>query len=432
MENPNSVSRRDFMRCGVAAGTAVGAFAILGATAKGQGRVIKVGLVGCGARGNGALAQLVEAAQILNGALNLGIEIKVVAAADYFRYRAFVTAQKYGVARSRCFGAAGGYKQLLDSDVEIVLLATPAVFRPLHFESAVKAGKHVFMEKPGGVDPVGCRRLIAAGELAKEKGLMVVVGLQRRHTRGFIEAQAAVAEGAIGRIVAGRAASCIGLLGDRHPVGKLHLLKLMGSWLNWVQMSGDCIVDANIHELDVANWFVGGPPVSAVGFGGRARRRAGNLYDFFSVDFEYPGGVHIHGMCRQIDGCWSWAGLELVGEKGRTNCERGLRPSRPVVPSEIPQEGSGYQQEQTNMLYYLVKGKALNQARDLAYATATAMMGRISAYTGRRIYWRDVMEDPRREPDLYNLQLRPTAEDFEEGMVPLPEEGDIPLPGVPS
>ena len=429
MGKHHRVSRRDFMRGAVLSGTAIGSLTILGAMAKGQGRVLKVGLIGCGARGNGALAQHVKAAGVLNGALGLGLDIRVAAAADYFRHKATLTGKKYDVPRAQCFGGYDGYRKLLATDVDIVLMTTPAVFRPLHFEAAVDAGKHVFMEKPGAVDPPGCRRLLAAGERAKHKGLMVIAGLQRRHAKGYIEAQAAVAEGAIGKIIYGRASSCIGLLGASLPIGELDEESFIATWVNWVQMSGDCIVDALIHELDVANWFLGAHPVSAVGFGGRARRRAGNQYDFFSVDFEHPGGVHIHGMGRQINRCWNWEGLELVGEKGRTHCARGLRARAPVVPREIPQDRRAHQQEQINFLYYLAKGKIINEAETLATATATAILGRTSAYTGRKIAWREMMEDPKLRPEIYDQRFVPTAEDFEQGNIALPREGAIALPG---
>ncbi|HUT34981.1 MAG TPA: Gfo/Idh/MocA family oxidoreductase [Planctomycetota bacterium] len=431
MTSATGLSRRDFMKNAAAAGAALGGLSILGATAKGQGRVLKVGLIGCGGRGNGALAQHVEAARILNGALKWNLEIQVAAVADYFKHKARPAAEKYGVTRERCFSGAEAYKRLLETDVEIVLMATPPAFRPLHFEAAVKAGKHIFMEKPAGVDPPGCRRVIAAGEEARKKGLMVIAGTHCRHQKNYTENQAAVAAGAIGRILGGRVSSCFGHLGALRPIGSLDPRRLVYSWPNWTELSGDFIVEAHIHELDLMNWFLGTHPVSAVGFGGRARRPAGNQYDFFSVDYEFPGEVHIHSTCRQMNGCWNWDGELFVGERGISRGWQGVRP-KPVVPAEIPQQGAGHQQEQIDLLYYLVKGQLLNQAHDLATSTATAVMGRISAYTGQKILWREMMEDPARQPELYNLQLKPTAEDFEGDFdaIALPEEGVVPLPGT--
>ena len=437
-----SGSRRDVMRGGVAA---AGGFALLGATAKGAGRPLKVGLVGCGGRGNRALADHLDAARILNKALGLGLEPQVAATADYFEHKALATGKRHGVAKAQCFGGVDAYRKLLATDLDVVLLATPPAFRPVHFEAAVGAGKHVFLEKPAAVDPPGCRRIIKAGELADKKGLVVVAGTQRRHQRGYIEAQAAVAEGAIGKIKAGRIAWCQRHRGPRRSLGAADLDGFIASWRSWVQLSGDHIVDQHIHNIDVANWFLGAHPVAAAGFGGRARRPAGNTYDFFSIDFEYPDGVHIHSMCRQVNDTHVWIGETLVGEhawrtppgkepkrgpsEGTIDCRGGPRPSTPVIPDEIPQDHRGQQQEHIHMLYHLAKRRPINQARGLAIATAAAILGRTAAYTGQRITWADMMEDPRRRPDLYNLTLKPTADDIERGTATLPQEGAIPIPG---
>jgi myo-inositol 2-dehydrogenase/D-chiro-inositol 1-dehydrogenase len=419
-------TRRDPMRTAAAGGLVVlGARSALG----NAGRVFKVGLVGCGRRGSDAVRQHVEAARILHRALGSAIEVQVAATADYFKPKAERLGRSYGVPSPRCFGGADACAKLLATDVDTVLLATPPAFRPRHFQAAIEAGKHVFLEKPAAVDPPGCRAVIAAGEEARKKGLAVVAGTQRRHTKGYIDTQAAVAGGAIGRIVAGRIAWCQRHAGPPAAVGKLDVNAFIKSWRNWVALSGDHIVDQHVHNIDIANWFLGAHPVAAVGFGGRARRPAGDTYDFFSIDFEYPDGVHIHSMCRQIDDTHVWVGEELVGHKGTTVCRGGLRIEQPAVPPEIPQERRGHQQEHINMLYFLLKNKPPNMAQSLAEATATAIMGRTAAYTGQRIQWRDLMEDPARKPELYNLTLRPTAEEIEKGTAKLPKEGVAPVPG---
>ena len=215
------LSRRDLMRGAVAAGGAVGGLTLLGATARGAGKTLRVGLIGCGGRGNGALKQHVTAAQILNDALNLGLTIQVAATADWFKGKAESTGRGYGVPKERCFGGATAYRKLLDTDLDIVLMATAPNFRPVHFEAAVKAGKHVFMEKPVAVDPPGCRTVVKAGELARQKGLLVVAGTQRRHQKNYIDTAHAVrAERQLGKLKAGRVAwnqAHIGWAASRPP-----------------------------------------------------------------------------------------------------------------------------------------------------------------------------------------------------------------------
>jgi predicted dehydrogenase len=411
MKDKTDPSRRDFMKGAAAAGAAFGAFTILGATAKGQSKGFKVGLIGCGGRGNGALGNHMAAAK------HVGLESKVVATCDYFKGKAEGTGGRYGVPKEKCFGGANGYKQLLDTDVEVVLMATSPNFRPVHYEACIEAGKHVFMEKPVAIDPPGCRMVIEAGEAAKKKGLLVVAGTQRRHEQGYNRRAAMVKEGAHGRVLAGRVSWCSGGGGGRPIGGEMTADRLISSWYVWVQMSGDHVVEQHVHNLDIGNWFMGSHPVACVAFGGRARRRAGNIYDFFSADLEYPGGLHLHAMCRQVQGCWGWVGESFVYEK---QPPRDFKLQNPVPYSEIPQHGGGHQQEHINMLYYLVKGKPLNEARNVAEATAVAVMGRISAYTGQMVSWRDMMENPKGKS--YNLTLKPTAKDFETGDFPMPKE----------
>jgi len=434
------LSRRDFMKGAVATGAAL---TILGTTAKGQGKTFKVGLIGCGGRGRDALRQHVAAAKILNDKLSLGIDLKVVGTADWFKERAVAAGKAHGVPENRCFGGPDGYKKLIESDVDIVLMATAPAFRPPHFEAAVKAGKHVFFEKPIAVDPPGCRKVLALGEEAAKKNLVVVAGTNTRHTRNFIETQAAVTqEKALGGLLAGRIGGCIGHMFAKQPINPKTADDLVRTWQDWIELSGDFIVEQHIHMTDIANWFVGRPPASAYAFGGRASRKAGNQYGFFSVDFDYGGGVHIHSMSRQMDGCWNWGGVDFVYEKGSTDGNKGPKPQQSPIIAEVPYELDGkllggHQQEHIHLLYHLVKGKPLNQTRDVALGTAAAIMGRISAYTGQTVLWTDVMDDPtadpkklKRNPDFYNLTLKPTAEDFEKGTVGIPKEGIVPIPGV--
>lgn len=418
------LSRRNFMQTAIGAGVTLSAPMLLGATNR-EGKTFKIGLIGCGGRGCGAVVDAFKAAEILN------FNVKVVALADYFKDRALRAGKRFDVPPNRCFWGPTAYQALLETDVEIVLMAEPPLFRPLHLEATVKAGKHAFIEKPVAVDPPGCRRVIAAGEEAKRKGLVIIAGTEMRHDWDFINTHQAVAvEKALGRLYAGRVAFCIAHMFATRPINPKTADDLVRTWQNWIALSGDHIVEQHIHNIDIANWFCGHPPISAVGFGGRARRPAGDMYDFFSVDYDYGDGVHIHSMCRQIAGCWNWIGHEFVYEKGRTNGKDYPKPQRSPIPPDLPRGPSSHVQEQIDMLYYVNKGEPLDQARAVAESTATAIMGRISAYTGQRVFWDEIMVDPNKKPEWYNLTLKPTAEDFERGTVEIPKENVIPIPGI--
>ena len=445
-------SRRRFLRTASAAGTALAGLTGLGATPKGAGKALKVGLIGCGGRGGAALDQHLQAARVLNRELGAGIRLQVAATADWFQDKALRQGKRHGVPKAQCFGGPKAYQKLLDAGVDIVLICSPPAFHPGHLEAAVAAGKHVFLEKPAGVDPPGCRRVIAAGEAAMKKGLTVVAGTQRRHYKPYIDTQAAVAEGQLGKIVLGRIAWCQRHQGSIAKPKSLDLDTLIRTWRDWHALSGDHIVEQHIHNIDVANWFIGAPPVAAVGVGGKMWRPSGDRYDFFSVDFEYPGNVHVHSMCRQIDDTEVWVGEWLLGDKlvvpkprpgqaegsgpqrplrrlkSITECRGGALPKTRAVPQAIPQDRRAHLQEHINLLYYLlVEGKPLNQAADLATSTAAAILGRTAAYTGKRVTWKQLMAD--RDSPLYSLALAPTAADLEAGTAVLPKPGAIPRPG---
>ena len=181
------ISRRDFVRSTVATGVAFGAPMILGATEKGSGKRFKIGLIGCGGRGCGAVNDALEAAKIL------GFQVEVAAMADYFKDRALRAGKRFGVPANRCFGGATGYRDLLETDLQIVLIAAAPLFRPNQLEAAIKAGKHAFIEKPVAVDPPGCRRVIAAGQEAVKKGLVITSGTEMRHDWNFRLTHQAVA-----------------------------------------------------------------------------------------------------------------------------------------------------------------------------------------------------------------------------------------------
>jgi len=420
----SQVSRRDFIKTSAAVSLAAMGAGTNRIFAAGSDK-IRIALIGCGGRGNGAVKNCLDAAK------QIGREMEVVATADWFGAKSEKTGQTYGVPKERCFSGAGAYKKLLETNADVVLMAASPNFRPIHFEAAIKAGKHVFMEKPVAVDPPGVRRVIEAGELAKRKGLAVVAGTQRRHQVPYLRTQYAVENGAIGKIRGG----CIWWCGR---IPWIHRRKpeysdadyMVDNWLNFIEMSGDHIVEQHLHNLDVANWFIGHPPIRAIGFGGRARRETGNQFDFFSIQYDYADDVHIHSMCRQVSDCWNRVAEHFVGSDGSTFGDGSSMEAGKKI--DIPQftgHEDPYIQEHIDLLNSIIQGKPINEARNVAESTMTAIMGRISAYTGQAIRWSDLAETE--TSPWYNFTLKPTAEEFETGKPVAPPDDVIPIPGSP-
>jgi len=420
-EKASSFSRRDFIRSSAAGAAAVlaGKNVIFAGPAK---RKLKIALIGCGGRGNGALGNCMEAATHINR-----LELELVATADWFKQKAEATGGRYKLDASKCFGGADAYKKLLDTDVDVVLMATPPNFRPVHFDAAIKAGKHVFMEKPVAVDPPGARKIIETGELAKKNGLAVVAGTQRRHQANYRRTQYAVERGAIGKIVGGCVWWCGGALWYKtKDPNESDADYLVRNWVSFAEMSGDHIVEQHVHNLDVANWYIGHPPDNALGFGGRARRKTGDQFDFFSVDYDYGDGVRIHSMCRQINGTDGGVREFFKGTQGQTMGGGGLE-GKDIKPPDFP-DRNAYVQEHVDLLESILKDEPLNEARNVATSTLTAIMGRISAYTGKLVRWKDLTENT--SSPWYNLMLKPTAMDFETGEVVAPPDDVVPIPGT--
>lgn len=420
-EKTDGVSRRDFIKTSAAVSLAAMGVGTNRIFAAGSDK-FRVALIGCGGRGKGALSNCLAAGK------HIGREMEVVATADWFKDRAVGAGKKHGVPEERCFYGADAYKKLLETNVDVVSIATSPNFRPVHFEAAIKAGTHVFMEKPVAVDPPGGRKIIEAGELAREKGLGVVAGTQRRHQRGYRRNAYAIEHGAIGKILGGCVYWCGGALWHRKESNvDTDADYLVRNWVSFTEMSGDHIVEQHVHNLDVANWFIGNPPKTALGFGGRARRKTGDQFDFFSIDFDYGDGCRIHSMCRQINGTDGGVREFFRGAEGESWGGGGLKSEKKIEIPEFPEHGGPYVQEHVDLLNSIIDGKPLNEARNVAESTLTAIMGRMSAYTGKLIKWSDMMEN--KESPWYNYTCKPSAEDFEKGPVTAPEDDVAAIPG---
>jgi predicted dehydrogenase len=287
------------------------------------------------------------------------------------------------------------------------------------------------MEKPVAVDPVGVRAVIATSKRAEALGLCVATGTQRRHQRDYVETYKQIIDGAIGEIVA---ANCYWnqnqLWYRNREKGWSDMEYMIRDWVNWCWLSGDHIVEQHVHNIDVINWFAGSHPVKAVGVGSRLRRPTGDQFDFFSVDFVFANSMHVHSMCRQINGCASQVAEHVVGTKGYSNCQNTIynldgtikwKYAYPLDESGKPTDKikiSPYIQEHIDMVTAIRANKPFVEAENTAISTMTAIMGRVSAYTGKEVTWEEVMSS--------ELRLGPK----EYAMSAVDIKAEIPVAGV--
>jgi len=388
-------TRRDFIRTS----SAVGAAALLSGTgrlfAAGSDK-LRVGLIGCGGRGR------YDTTNCLNSAQN----VELVAMGDIFKERledCRTTLEKklpdkVKVTDDMCFTGWDTYKKVLACDnVDMVILTEPPYFRPEHLRAALEAGKHVFMEKPVAVDPVGVRSVIESSKLADKKNLTIVAGTQSRRMAHLIESMKRIHNGDIGEIVAGQ---CVriggGMLKWREPTrvrqpGWSDTEWQLRRWLFLTWLSGDFIVEQHIHNLDVINWALDAHPVQCFGLGGRQVRTGpeyGNIYDHFAIEYEYPNGARIEYMGAQIDGCTQRSDERLVGTKGSAYLDSG----NAIIKGQNPFTYDGPQpspviKQHADQIAAIRQGKHLNEGVRIAESTMTCIMGRMSAYTGRALKW---------------------------------------------
>lgn len=389
-----------------------------------DGEPLKAALIGCGDRGTGAASQFLES----------GPNVSIIALADLFPDRMGncrkVLSEKFdnNVADSNCFLGFDAYQKIMEMpDIDIVLLCTPTHFRPEHFKAAVEAGKHIFMEKPCAVDPVGIRTVIAASKVATGKGLTVVTGNQRRHRRDYWEAYIEVRNGIIGDIVSTTSHWDQGAWWNKSKRPEWSDMEYcIRNWFNIKWLSGDHILDQGIHNIDVVTWFMGDKPLKAVGFGGRARRLTGDIFDFFSVDYYYNNNKRMLHTARQIDGCDGNVSEQILGTKGIAQLnDRGeirILDWNGNLLWEYDYENkpvqNPYNQEHIHLVESVRLNKKINQAEDLAYSNMVAILGREAAYTGKEIGWDEIMSSTLRYgPETYEMGPLP---DYQEGVVPVP------------
>lgn len=413
MTDTNNIHRRSLLKAGAAAAVASALPASLYATA--NEKPIRVGLVGCGGRGTGAAHNVLHAAP----------NVVVTAVGDAFEGQAKgcqgrlngiakddakvkELGNKVDLPNDRVFWGLDAYKKVINCpDVDYVILATPPGFRPLHITEAVNAGKHVFTEKPVGVDGPGIRAVLKAFEEANKKKLGAAAGTQRRHQLGYIETIKKIHDGAIGDLVTGRAYWNQGILWSRpRKEGMTDLDYQMWNWYNYTWICGDHIVEQHVHNLDVLNWCFNEHPKSVIAMGGRSRNKPeyGHIFDFFSAQIEYSGDRHCISMARQISNCWNSVTEYVTGTKGNSHVAGFTINGMPAIErSAVRKATDPYIQEHTDLIESIRKGQPINELKNVAESTLTAIMVRESAYTGQRITWEQMLGSNKVYLDVANL-----------------------------
>ena len=428
-QSASEPSRREFIKTSsaIVAGSALAGGLGIARSAHAAGDdQIKIALIGCGGRGTGAA----------NQALRTQGNVKLVAMADAFRDRLDGSleelkrhvADRIDVPEDRKFVGFDAYTRAIDSGVDMVILATPPGFRPIHFEAAIGAGKHVFMEKPVAVDAPGIRRVLAAAEEAKKKGLCVGVGLQRHHSAGYIETIKRLQDGAIGDIVLARAYwNGTTPWVRKRQAGQTEMEYQMRNWYFFNWLCGDHIVEQHIHNLDVINWLKGAYPVTANGMGGRLVRTGkdhGEIFDHHSVEFTYADGTKLLSQCRHMPGCWSHVGEHAHGTKGSVDIGAGR--IRGVEDWRFRgKNADAYQVEHDDLFAAIRSGTPYNEAEIGAKSTMTSILGRMATYSGKQIKWDDAINSGiSLAPQEYAFNATPPVVPNEEGYYP------IAVPGV--
>jgi predicted dehydrogenase len=420
------VARRDFIKGSTAAivgGALVSNLSIARSAHAAGDDEIKIALIGCGGRGTGAA----------NQALRTSGKVKLIAMADAFEDRlegSYGQLEKQGaikdrldVPKERRFVGLDAFQKAIDAGPDLVILATPPGFRPQQFEAAVKAGKHVFMEKPVATDAPGVRKVLAAAAEAKKKNLGVGVGLQRRHQAQYLETIKRLQDGAIGDILATRvywngSTPWVHSREDLEAKAGRKLTEMeyqLKNWYYFTWICGDHIVEQHIHNMDVSNWLKNAHPVKASGMGGCQVRKGkdyGETFDHHAVEFEYADGSRMFSQCRHIPGCWNSVSEHAIGSKGTSDISdakifaggndwryRGERPDP-------------YQVEHDDLFASIRAGQPLNEGEWGAHSTMTAILGRMCTYSGKEITWEEAINS--------NIDLAPEKLAFDANPKSLP------------
>ena len=438
-------SRREFLKTSTTALAAVSALGLSRRAHAGSDDTVRIGLVGCGGRGSGACAQ----------ALSTEGKVELVAIGDAFKDQLDGSLNRLkksaegddtkiiNCPEDRQFVGFDAFKKVIDSDIDLVILATPPGFRPMMFEYAVEKGKHVFMEKPVASDAPGIRKVMEAAKKAQEKNLKVGVGLQRRHRNSYRELIGKVKDGLIGDLTHMRVYWNSGGVWDprksRDEVAT-EMEYQMRNWYYYTWLCADHITEQHIHNIDVGNWIMSeltdgevDHPEFALGMGGRQVRtdpKYGEIYDHFACQFTYPNDIVMFSECRHIRNCWNSVEEHLHGTKGVMNLSDGGRNSWQIWGEEKPERWRGkiddaYQVEHDELFAAVRNDTPYSEADYGAKSTMTAILGRLATYSGKKVTWDEAMTSEKSLiPDELGWEVDPPVLPNEDGVYP------VPMPGV--
>ncbi len=425
----NATSRRDFLKTSATVAASAAALALSRSVHAAGSDVLRVGLIGCGGRGTGAAAN----------ALNADPHARLTALADVFPEKVEHTlkvlqgqyAGRVDVPPERRFTGFDAYQKLIQSGVDVVLLAEPPHFRPRHLRAAIEAGKHVFCEKPVAVDAPGVRSVLETCKLAEQKGLSVVSGLCWRYHRGVRETMARVLDGAIGDIVGIQETYLTGFLWERPRQPQWTEMEFqMRNWYYFTWLSGDFNVEQHVHSLDKAVWAMRDePPVRAWGLGGRQVRtdkRFGDIYDHHAVVYEYANGVRVWAYCRQQAGCYSDVSDILIGTKGRCNVlKQQIEDLSGKVVWKFQGEGGNMYDLEHQALFGAIRSNTpINNGVYMARSTMLAILGRMVDYTGKLLTWEQAINSKQvLAPATYSFEADPPVLPGPDGRYPIAMPG---------
>ena len=405
MSDVKRPSRRDFLKGSTAAvaGAALAGSLSISRSAHAAGDdKIRIALIGCGGRGNGA------AGNNLAGCKNT----QIVAVADAFEKAAKGAAKQWNVSPEKTFWGLDAYKKAIAADVDMVIMATPPGFRPVHYKAAIEAGKHVFMEKPCCVDAPGYRILVETNKLADQKGLKVGVGFQRRHSPGYVNGIQKIHDGKYGDLILLQAYWNGGGIWHRaHSPDRTEMENQVNNWYHFTWLSGDNICEQHIHNLDVCNWAKDAHPVEANGMGGGEIRRKiakqTEIFDHHFVEFTYPDGTKMYSQCRHVPGCFERVSEYAFGTKGNGGMgDKGNATDRNGVPFKF----GDMDQEHFALVEAIRNNQPYNEGHYGATSSMTAVLGRMATYSGKIIKWDEAVEKGKPlSPGIENYTFETTA-----------------------
>ena len=415
-------SRREFLKTtgSLVGASMAGSLSIARSAHAAENNTLKIGLIGCGGRGTGAAVQ----------ALSADPNTKLIAVADAFKDRAETSvaniskqkADQVAVDTDHIFDGFDGYQKVIDSGVDVVLLAASPHFRPKHLKACIEAGKHVFAEKPIAVDAPGVRSVLETCKLAKEKNLSVVSGLCWRYETNTLELMERLHNGAIGNITSLNTTRYGGGVWVRpRQEGMTEMQYQMLNWYYYTWLSGDFIVEQFVHELDRLVWAMGDEyPISCIATGGRQTRTGpeyGHIYDHFAAQYEFANGLRMFATNRHQQGCTGLMNVEAVGTKGRCDLQRFIIEGDNAWRTRNKRTHM-HQLEHDAMYAALRRGDTINNGEYMSKSTMLAILARMSAYTGQKLSWDQAMNS--------NEELKPAAYSWDA----TPPSAEVAMPGV--